>query len=343
VIIFDCEWNPALDEQAQDRSYRIGQRRDVTVHRLVAQGTIDEMKYLRQVYKVHLKQETFRAAEGSDALAPPRAFVGVEKDKYRKGELFGVENLLKFEKDSRFVDKVFKQTKRRHGDPINSDELAVAWGKGEDILKQEHKALVVKEIERLIGEQGADESNDVESTACGAIEDEAKEDEAKEDEAKEDDDLDDSFEHKHFFQRKLKPAYDDNTFMGGQSQMVDVFVGKGAEPETEESVEEEHSFSPEPELVSTPNKTNGPSLHSAYNPQDDESGDDSDDSQDLDTRPKDKTTIASRKSKPRREWAATMIARGNNFELCGVSGKEIRTTRTTFTKSDFYQPEKKSH
>jgi len=34
VIIYDVNWNPSHDEQAQDRSYRIGQERDVEVIRL---------------------------------------------------------------------------------------------------------------------------------------------------------------------------------------------------------------------------------------------------------------------------------------------------------------------
>lgn len=41
VIIMDPNWNPAYDLQAQDRAYRIGQRRDVEVFRLVSGGTIE--------------------------------------------------------------------------------------------------------------------------------------------------------------------------------------------------------------------------------------------------------------------------------------------------------------
>jgi SNF2 family DNA or RNA helicase len=35
VIIFDSDWNPMMDLQAQDRAHRIGQRSDVSVFRLV--------------------------------------------------------------------------------------------------------------------------------------------------------------------------------------------------------------------------------------------------------------------------------------------------------------------
>lgn len=42
VIIFDRWWNPAVEEQAIDRAYRIGQDKAVFVYRLVAAGTIEE-------------------------------------------------------------------------------------------------------------------------------------------------------------------------------------------------------------------------------------------------------------------------------------------------------------
>lgn len=51
VVLFDPTWNPANDLQAIDRAYRIGQCRDVTVLRLISLGTVEEIIYLRQVYK----------------------------------------------------------------------------------------------------------------------------------------------------------------------------------------------------------------------------------------------------------------------------------------------------
>ena len=42
VIHFDRWWNPAVEDQATDRAYRIGQTRPVQVHRLVTEGTIEE-------------------------------------------------------------------------------------------------------------------------------------------------------------------------------------------------------------------------------------------------------------------------------------------------------------
>ena len=42
VIHFDRWWNPAVENQATDRAYRIGQRKNVLVHKLICRGTIEE-------------------------------------------------------------------------------------------------------------------------------------------------------------------------------------------------------------------------------------------------------------------------------------------------------------
>ena len=42
VIHFDRWWNPAVENQATDRAYRIGQRRNVLVHKFICQGTVEE-------------------------------------------------------------------------------------------------------------------------------------------------------------------------------------------------------------------------------------------------------------------------------------------------------------
>jgi superfamily II DNA or RNA helicase len=42
VFHFDRWWNPAVEDQATDRAYRIGQRRDVQVHKLLCAGTMEE-------------------------------------------------------------------------------------------------------------------------------------------------------------------------------------------------------------------------------------------------------------------------------------------------------------
>ncbi|XP_075595510.1 DNA excision repair protein ERCC-6-like 2 isoform X2 [Balearica regulorum gibbericeps] len=89
VILFDPTWNPANDLQAIDRAYRIGQYKDVKVFRLISLGTVEEMMYLRQVYK----QQLHCAVVGSENAK--RYFEAVQGSKEHQGELFGIHNLFK--------------------------------------------------------------------------------------------------------------------------------------------------------------------------------------------------------------------------------------------------------
>merc|ERR1719487_842476 len=74
VVLYDVTWNPSLDAQAQDRCYRYGQLQKVTVYRLIAQGTIEELKYMRQLYK----QAMQRVALGDNTIADTgRRFEGI--------------------------------------------------------------------------------------------------------------------------------------------------------------------------------------------------------------------------------------------------------------------------
>ena len=42
VIHFDRWWNPAVEDQATDRAFRIGQTKNVLVHKFVCEGTLEE-------------------------------------------------------------------------------------------------------------------------------------------------------------------------------------------------------------------------------------------------------------------------------------------------------------
>lgn len=52
--MFDPDWNPSTDMQARERAWRIGQKKEVTVYRLITSGTIEEKVYHRQIYKQFL-------------------------------------------------------------------------------------------------------------------------------------------------------------------------------------------------------------------------------------------------------------------------------------------------
>ena len=66
VIHLDPWWNPAIEDQASDRAHRIGQKRPVTIYRLVAENTIEE-----KIIKLHNTKRNLAETllEGSDQSA----------------------------------------------------------------------------------------------------------------------------------------------------------------------------------------------------------------------------------------------------------------------------------
>merc|ERR1711904_605229 len=56
VVLLDLWWNPTLEEQAIDRAHRIGQSREVTIHRLTVVGTIEDQILQLQKHKIDIVQ-----------------------------------------------------------------------------------------------------------------------------------------------------------------------------------------------------------------------------------------------------------------------------------------------
>ena len=57
VIHFDRWWNPAVENQATDRAFRIGQEKNVIVHKFITKGTIEEKIDMIIEDKTKLSQE----------------------------------------------------------------------------------------------------------------------------------------------------------------------------------------------------------------------------------------------------------------------------------------------
>jgi len=99
VVLFDPDWNPMTDIQARERAWRIGQRREVAVYRLLLAGTIEEKIYQRQMAKQQLSQQVltdsgqgqafgrFRLADAFTLPPPPpsvdAAALAELKEKYK--------------------------------------------------------------------------------------------------------------------------------------------------------------------------------------------------------------------------------------------------------------------
>ncbi|PXF49007.1 Transcription regulatory protein SNF2 [Gracilariopsis chorda] len=63
VIIFDSDWNPMMDLQAQDRAHRIGQTKEVRVYRLICSGSIEEKILKRANRKLQIDAQVIQAGQ----------------------------------------------------------------------------------------------------------------------------------------------------------------------------------------------------------------------------------------------------------------------------------------
>lgn len=68
VIHFDPWWNPAVENQATDRAYRIGQDKPVFVYKLITEGTVEEKIMMMQQRKATLLSGIFDGKQDTDGL-----------------------------------------------------------------------------------------------------------------------------------------------------------------------------------------------------------------------------------------------------------------------------------
>lgn len=92
VIIYDPDWNPSTDVQARERAWRLGQKREVEIYRLMTAGSIEEKIYHRQIFKQFLtnkilkdpkQRQTFHLRDLHDLFT-----LGNPSDETETGNLF---------------------------------------------------------------------------------------------------------------------------------------------------------------------------------------------------------------------------------------------------------------
>ncbi|KAF2101696.1 SWI/SNF chromatin remodeling complex component [Rhizodiscina lignyota] len=146
VILFDSDWNPQQDLQAQDRAHRIGQTRNVIVYRFATRGTVE--------------QTLLEQAEGKRRL---------EKLVIRKGGLLRGESSAKKREDRDDLEELQKLLRRGDGEKFDVDEG------GKHILSERDLEILTDRSEEayLRAEKGLDGEGDafkaVEQKGEGAL------------------------------------------------------------------------------------------------------------------------------------------------------------------------------
>ena len=93
VIIYDPDWNPSTDIQARERAWRLGQKREVQIFRLMIAGSIEEKIFHRQLFKQFLtnkilkdpkQRQTFQMKDLHDLFT----LSGADEEATETGRLF---------------------------------------------------------------------------------------------------------------------------------------------------------------------------------------------------------------------------------------------------------------
>ena len=96
VIIFDSDWNPQNDMQAQARAHRIGQTRQVKVYRLITSKTYEMEMFRRASLKLGLDQAILRKMHVNEGRAVQYGQVDSSLSRLSQMDKKEVESLLKY-------------------------------------------------------------------------------------------------------------------------------------------------------------------------------------------------------------------------------------------------------
>ncbi|XP_063820136.1 chromodomain-helicase-DNA-binding protein 1 isoform X3 [Pseudophryne corroboree] len=137
VVIFDSDWNPQNDLQAQARAHRIGQKKQVNIYRLVTKGSVEEDIIERAKKKMVLDHLVIQRMDTTGKTVLHTGSTPSSSTPFNKEELaailkFGAEELFKEpegeeeEPQEMDIDEILKraETRENEGGPLTvGDEL----------------------------------------------------------------------------------------------------------------------------------------------------------------------------------------------------------------------------
>uniref|UniRef100_A0A8D3BXA4 Chromodomain helicase DNA binding protein 2 n=1 Tax=Scophthalmus maximus TaxID=52904 RepID=A0A8D3BXA4_SCOMX len=136
VVIFDSDWNPQNDLQAQARAHRIGQKKQVNIYRLVTKGTVEEDIIERAKKKMVLDHLVIQRMDTTGRTVLDSNSGTTNSNPFNKEELtailkFGAEELFKeaegeeSEPQEMDIEEILRLAETRESDPGSSatDEL----------------------------------------------------------------------------------------------------------------------------------------------------------------------------------------------------------------------------
>jgi ATP-dependent helicase STH1/SNF2 len=121
VIIFDSDWNPMMDLQAQDRAHRIGQKNEVRVYRLITNSMIEEKILERATEKKNLNGLVVEAGKFNQQnlkndtgirIQSVRMSESLPSIKEQNGDGIEQENGNDDEESKQMMEEIFQEMKK---------------------------------------------------------------------------------------------------------------------------------------------------------------------------------------------------------------------------------------
>jgi len=154
VVIFDSDWNPQNDLQAQARAHRIGQKEQVNVYRLVTKSSVEEEIIERAKKKMVLDHLVIQRMDTTGKQLFKTGAAQKSGQPFSKDELnailkFGAEELFKEEDDKEGVseepicdiDEILKRAETRTEDPSDEGDGLLAAFKVASLAVDEDEAV----------------------------------------------------------------------------------------------------------------------------------------------------------------------------------------------------------
>ena len=95
VIFYDNDWNPTMDAQATDRVHRIGQKKEVTVYRLITRNTVEERIVKRAKQKQNVQSTVYSGNTFKADVFRPKEVVDMIFDEDEQKQMLGTQSFLK--------------------------------------------------------------------------------------------------------------------------------------------------------------------------------------------------------------------------------------------------------
>ena len=172
VIIFDSDWNPQNDLQAQARAHRIGQKNQVNIYRLVTARSVEEQIVERAKQKMVLDHLVIQRMDTTGrTVLDKSAGSSSNSNPFNKDDLsailkFGAEELFKDEQENDDelvcdIDEILRRAETRNEDPeMPGDDLLSAFKVASIAAFEEDAAGDIKDNDANAGGGDEDDTKD---------------------------------------------------------------------------------------------------------------------------------------------------------------------------------------